>query len=221
MRSLTCMTGVALAGSLLWVAIAWAGGWAVATAHPATEGAVAGEPYAIRLSVRQHGVTPIRLTTMTAEARGPGATTVTGTVRPLARTGRYVVSFTFPERGRWSWVLRKRPFADQRMGVVQVAAAGTASAATTPPEGRSLFDAKGCVVCHMGPEDANESIGIGPSLRDLRARLGPGAAAYVRQSILQPDAVDAAGGGGTFDRMPTLEVTEAEARAIVAYLLRP
>lgn len=200
-------------------AVALAGGWAVATTTRDVAPAVAGELYTVRVAVRQHGVTLVRLAGMTAEATGPGGVRVQGVVRVLPRVGRYAVDFTFPAAGTWSWVLGKRPFADQQMGTIAVSATG-AAVSSPPLDGRSLFRAKGCIVCHVGPEPANESIGIGPSLAAVGDRFGKAALAYVRQSILKPDAVDASPGEDTFSRMPRFEVSDAEARAIAAYLVR-
>jgi cytochrome c1 len=88
-------------------------------------------------------------------------------------------------------------------------------------DGRGLLAAKGCAVCHFGPGDT-EGFEVGPDLRALPAVAGArvaglSAEAYVRESILDPGAFAApAWGGGT---MPTVAVTEAEADALVAYLL--
>jgi mono/diheme cytochrome c family protein len=81
--------------------------------------------------------------------------------------------------------------------------------------GRAIFTAKGCVVCH-------ERFQVGPDLRGLRARAGArveglDAEAYVRQSVREPQAFFAGSTSGAV--MPTLEVSDAELDALVAYLL--
>jgi len=99
----------------------------------------------------------------------------------------------------------------------------TASAAAL--DGRALFSAKGCAVCHFGP-GATDGFEIGPDLTDI-AEVGgsrvPGldAAAYVRQSIAEPDAFGAAPSptGGPYGTMPRLAVSPAELDALVAYLV--
>ena len=100
---------------------------------------------------------------------------------------------------------------------------GGQPAAAAPPaeavlDGESLFAAKGCVVCHLGP-GRTEGFGIGPDLRSLAASGSrvPGLSAreYVRQSIVSPAAFVVAG----FGAMPQLEVDGPEADALVNHLL--
>jgi cytochrome c oxidase subunit 2 len=95
----------------------------------------------------------------------------------------------------------------------------------TVASGAQLFRAKGCVGCHDGP-DAPSTVGVGPALIALRDRAGErvpglGAEAYVRESVLDPQAYVVPGFGESFTRMPSLAVTEAELDALVAYLLGP
>ena len=87
-----------------------------------------------------------------------------------------------------------------------------APAAQASLDGAALFAAKGCAVCHLAPGRA-EGGGVGPDLQNL---VSAGATPeYVRESILSPEAVVVAGWGP----MPRLEVSDAEADALVAYLL--
>ena len=85
-------------------------------------------------------------------------------------------------------------------------------------DGRALFAAKGCAVCHFGPAQIT-GFQIGPDLRGLRAAgsrvAGLSAAEYARRSIVAPAAFTVAGYGP----MPSLGVAAAEADALVAYLL--
>ena len=87
-----------------------------------------------------------------------------------------------------------------------------APAARASLDGAALFAAKGCAVCHMAP-GRTEGGGVGPDLRNL-ASAGA-TPEYVRESILSPGAFVVAGWGP----MPRLEVSEAEADALAAYLL--
>lgn len=87
------------------------------------------------------------------------------------------------------------------------------------PDGATLFQLKGCAQCHDGPDSTGS--GAGPPLRDAATwagtrRPGMGAAAYLEESILAPDAFRAA--GGTFE-MPTLVLTADEVDRLVVYLL--
>lgn len=97
-------------------------------------------------------------------------------------------------------------------------------AATVPAnelDGRSVFLARGCSGCHMAA--GVDGGGIGPDLTDLLGRAGDRVtgldpAAYVRQSIREPQAFVVPGYGGI--AMPTLPLSNAELEAVVEYLLR-
>ncbi len=101
-------------------------------------------------------------------------------------------------------------------------ASGPATEAVEALAGATVFRSKGCVVCHMGPGTAGESLAIGPDLAQLPDHAGDridglSADEYVRQSILTPGAFKVPFYDGT--EMPTLAVSAAELDALVAYLL--
>ncbi len=93
-------------------------------------------------------------------------------------------------------------------------------------DGRSLFAAKGCGTCHIGPDAGGRSVQAGPSLGSIASQAGsrrPGlsAEAFVRQSILEPGAfLSPNPNGGPSWKMPKLTVSADEADALVDYLLR-
>lgn len=90
--------------------------------------------------------------------------------------------------------------------------------------GRSLFLSKGCAACHhLVEEDIVVGFGSGPDLSGLPdtavTRIeGQSAEAYVRASILNPDAYIAPGSSSGFG-MPRIPVTERELAALVTFLL--
>ncbi len=104
--------------------------------------------------------------------------------------------------------------------------AGSTAAATTEPDGATLFRAKGCSTCHDGPETDSLIDGF-PSLVDVASFAGsrrPGYSAqqYVAESIKEPGAFFSPafhGAVGPTTQMPTLDVSDAEIDALVAYLL--
>jgi cytochrome c oxidase subunit 2 len=116
--------------------------------------------------------------------------------------------------------------------VALAAVLGTATVAVyrTPTEqaagndsatGALLFQAKGCSGCHSVAGVA-EFASIGPNLTQLNdvadGRVaGMSAAAYVTQSIRQPQAFTVSGFG--VDLMPTFELSDAEVEALVGFLL--
>jgi mono/diheme cytochrome c family protein len=98
-------------------------------------------------------------------------------------------------------------------------------ASTAPPAelaGASLFVAKGCASCHVGP-DTSSQVQAGPPLVNAAAWAGsrePGldAAAYLARSIRDPGAfVSPARAGEAV--MPVLAVTDDEVDRLVQYLL--
>ncbi len=129
--------------------------------------------------------------------------------------------------------------AERRIAVVLVALAVVLGVATvmvyrtpttTPADavaageldGATVFRAKGCVVCHVGPGTAGESLAIGPDLSEVAEHAGSRVEGlsdteYVRQSILAPGAFRAPFYGEA--EMPTLLVSAPELDALVAYLL--
>ena len=122
------------------------------------------------------------------------------------------------------------------LGVASLIGWGTTSSTTAPPasasadaialDGASLFQAKGCSSCHDGPDTKSLVDGF-PNLSAAASFAGsrkPGYTAeeYVAESIRSPgEFLSPAfqGGVGPANHMPTLDVSDAEVDALVAYLL--
>lgn len=103
---------------------------------------------------------------------------------------------------------------------MEASASGPAADIVAASPGRMLFQAKGCGGCHALAGVSTS--GIGPDLANLprvAARRIPGysAEAYVRESILDPQAFVVLGFGSV--QMPRLPVTEREVDALVVFLL--
>lgn len=86
-------------------------------------------------------------------------------------------------------------------------------------EGQTVFLTKGCTGCHSRA-DVSEGF-VGPDLTALANRAGDrveglSAEAYVRQSVLDPQAYIVDGYG---EQMPVLPVNTAELDALVEFLL--
>ena len=206
--------------ALVAVGVAYAGGWAATTMHPRSASPIAGEPTRIAFTIRQHGYRPVDVTDTAIEIIAPDGTRTRFPGRRLAKQGRYAANVLFPKPGSWRWQVIQGWFGPQSLGKIVVVPAGDTSA-TLALEGRSLFASKGCGSCHTGL-DTSSRFDAGPPLDNLLERFGREAGLlYVRQSILTPRAVIAAGGGvaGGPVAMPKLEVTRAEADAIARYLL--
>lgn len=102
---------------------------------------------------------------------------------------------------------------------------GDASVSTPVQAGAAdLFMRKGCASCHNGPQ-TTARVPVGPSLVNVAEWAGerrPGVSAgdYVTESIINPPAFispEFRQSGPT--EMPSLELTETEVEALVAYLL--
>lgn len=92
--------------------------------------------------------------------------------------------------------------------------------ATSAFDGRSLFQAKGCVGCHQRGDLGQ--VQVGPPLGGLRSWAGTRVAGltreeYIRQSIQEPQAFIVSGYQGI--EMPTLSLSDAEMDALVDFLL--
>jgi hypothetical protein len=107
-------------------------------------------------------------------------------------------------------------------------AAGPAAGAAAPAalgSGSDLFQAKGCVGCHDGPDDARSQFDIAPDLRLLptvadHRVAGLGGRDYVRQSLQEPQAFVVPGyDPSDHALMPALPLSPAEVDALVAFLL--
>jgi mono/diheme cytochrome c family protein len=91
-----------------------------------------------------------------------------------------------------------------------------------------VFLAKGCAGCHSAPGIA-ATVRVGPDLNQLRTvaasrKPGTDAEAYVRESVVEPQAFVVAGyaqGGPGNPPMPTLPVSQSDLDALAAFLLGP
>jgi mono/diheme cytochrome c family protein len=104
----------------------------------------------------------------------------------------------------------------------------TSSATATSREldGAAVFRAKGCSTCHDGPDTQSLIDGF-PNLSDVASfassrKPGYTAEEYLAESIKDPGVFFSPafhGGVGPTTEMPTLDVSDAEVDALVAYLL--
>jgi mono/diheme cytochrome c family protein len=97
----------------------------------------------------------------------------------------------------------------------QEGGAGGAGAGGDPEAGRALFTASGCDTCHA-LEDAGSTAEVGPNLDEALQGVD---AAFIRESIVEPDADVTEGYSG--DLMPENfgeQLSEEELANLVAYL---
>jgi cytochrome c551/c552 len=190
------------------------GGWAVTTIDPIAAAPVAGRPIRITFTVRQHGVRPVNVAAAIEIVAHDGAETAFSG-RPLALPGRYAALVTFPQAGSWRWRVLQGLFGPQGLGSITVRRPGQSP--TPALDGRSLFRAKGCVGCHVGPDVASLT-GMGPRLDAFAERMaGAAGRAYIRQSIREPSAVIVPNANGW--AMPVLALSDAEIDRLTRFIL--
>lgn len=106
-----------------------AGGWAVTTFDQLPPEFVAGQTYHLGYTIRQHGVTPIRV-----DRTEVIATPVTGGAplsfvgAPQGELGHYATAVAFPA-GSYTWRVTQQPFQAQELGRLAVGGAAVVPAA--------------------------------------------------------------------------------------------
>jgi hypothetical protein len=125
-RRLVVAVTMVMAGAALSPGPAAAGGWATVGVDSVPDGIRAGEPWEVRLTILQHGRTPLEglqpeLTISKAETTRTFAASATG------RPGVYRASVRFPSAGSWRYVVDDDFSARHSFGPVRVAERGAAA----------------------------------------------------------------------------------------------
>ena len=101
MRKLVVLVAVL---AVLLPAGAVAGGWATVKLSSTPNGARAGTPWVVSLTVLQHGITP--LAGITPEVQiVQGGISRSFPARPTTKTGVYRARVVFPRAGTWQWAI--------------------------------------------------------------------------------------------------------------------
>jgi len=98
--------GFVLLLSVIFVAPAFAGGWAVITLDEFPADVVAGEPLTVGFMVLQHGKTPMTDLTPTVTAILSKGEQFTVNAEPEGKSGHYTATLVFPKEGNWSWSIQ-------------------------------------------------------------------------------------------------------------------
>lgn len=81
-----------------------AGGWAVISLENLPEGVQPGQPFTVRFTVLQHGISPMTDIEPTIQAfHAASGTQLSFEAQPTAKAGVYEASLTLPEAGDWEW----------------------------------------------------------------------------------------------------------------------
>lgn len=186
----------------------WYGGWAVVTVENPPERLVAGAPYALEYTVRQHGKELLSGLDGTIEARA-GRRVVRTDARSLG-AGRYTTSLTVPSPGSWTITVHSGfgPSKTKMLPITAAAAGAPVVTMTDAERGQRLFAAKGCVTCHV-------EMKVIPT--DVRANKYDDK--FVKQLLADPTAMPKRHSAGV--EMPNLNLRPAEIAALAAYLAGP
>jgi hypothetical protein len=132
MRTHTRAAALAITGLLALPGAALAGGWAVVQLSSTPDGLAEGTPWNVDISVLQHGFRPLddvhpTVTIVSAD----GSARRTFTTRSTGRAGVYRASVTFPQTGRWRYVIDDDFTARHPYPAVQIGGSGGATASAS------------------------------------------------------------------------------------------
>lgn len=208
-RTLRFLLPVAIAAPL----IAAFGGWAVTTIEDVPDYAAVRRPLDLTFTVRQHGEEPMPDLSGSVEAR-KGSQTLRAAATSNGKRGQYTTRLNLPEPGDWTLTVNGG-YGDTRATLtLPVVAAGAAAPAplSDAARGQRLFNAKGCVTCHLHAGVAGSGrVKVGPELTDKRF-----APEYLQQFLANPSIKPPSPGVNA--RMPNLGLKPAEIAALVAFI---
>ncbi len=105
---------------LALVPTALAGGWATVTLDEPPGEIRAGEPWAVGLTVWQHGVTPVHnlgedvpIEPALVATNAATGERVTAVAVPAEEVGSFRLEVTFPSEGEWEWTIHPAPLAGE------------------------------------------------------------------------------------------------------------
>lgn len=191
------------------------GGWAIVTVDDVPEQFVVGKPTELSFIVRQHAVSPLGGLTPTVTMKS-GSTITTAPVRAGKNAGYYVASLVAPRAGDWA-VRIESGFGTAETKLLPTTAIAEGGASPAPKSeaerGHRLFNAKGCVSCHVRSGEGAEGYKMGP---ELTGRTYPAEvlAKFLRNPSANPITVVAA----DKMKMPQLELKEREVASLVAFI---
>ena len=192
---------------------AYYGGWATVTVENLPEQLIAGQPYNMTFSVRQHGRDFLDDLTPRVELSSAGTDVVARAV-PTNKRGYYTASLNVPKSGEWAATIHTS-FGKSNLKLMPIdavnAGARTVVSWSQPERGQRLFVAKGCVTCHQHAQvEGSGYINVGPNLSERRFP-----ADYLKQFLADPSIKPPAPNKSP---MPNLNLEPAEIGALVAFI---
>jgi YtkA-like len=132
-RRLVVAMTMAIAGAALAAGPAAAGGWATVGLDSVPGGIRAGEAWTVRLTILQHGRTPLEgVQPELTISKADGAADRTFAATPTRQPGVYRASVVFPSAGSWDYVVDDGFSARHSFGPVRVADATGAAGGAVP-----------------------------------------------------------------------------------------
>ena len=190
------------------------GGWAVTTVENVPEYVVAGKPFEVAYSVRQHGFTLLSRLSGTITVSAGNAARNFAAVE--AGEGMYKSQVTIPSSGLWTVQISNGflPGSGTRFTVRAVAESSPAPSPMPAAErGQQLFLAKGCANCHTHQLTKDFSkADVGPDLSEPKFSN-----AYLARFLANPNVKT---DWKSAARMPNLGIKPAEIAALTAFLNR-
>lgn len=99
----TLLLTLAAVGALAVAGTASAGGWATAGVSPPPDDPTAGSTWEAKITILQHGQTPLVGVSPTISLTGKGGRRETFSTKPTDEPGVYLAKVKFPAAGSWSY----------------------------------------------------------------------------------------------------------------------
>lgn len=188
------------------------GGWATVTVENLPDRLIAGQPYNLTFSIRQHGedllsdLRPyLELKSKAGERRVNAVAT--------NKEGFYTATVDVRQAGEYT-VNIETSFGKSNLKLMPITAVASASVPVSYTEserGQRLFVAKGCLSCHQHSKVAESGrYDVGPDLSDRRF-----ATAYLREFLANPSIKTPAADGR---KMPNLNLKDREINALATFI---
>lgn len=185
------------------------GGWAVVTVENPPEVLRVGVPYTLEYSVRQHGQTLLEGLNGRVEASS-GSRVERFEAKAGSSKGKYVATVLLQSKGSWTLTVESG-FGPAKTTMKPIKVTGPEAsvvALSNVERGEQLFNAKGCVTCHV-------EMKVIPT--DVRtSKLDE---KFVKQLLADPKAAPKRFNTGL--EMPNLGLKADEISALAAYLAGP
>jgi hypothetical protein len=134
----TLLLTLVAAGALAVAGTASAGGWATAGVSPAPDDPVAGSTWDAKITILQHGQTPLEGVSPTLSLIGKGGERKTFSASPTDEPGVYLAKVEFPSAGSWTYEVydgftQWGGEQTHTFGAIEVGAAGSGSSGVDVP----------------------------------------------------------------------------------------